>query len=84
MNCGRPGLAVDEPHVVAFAPPTGGKSLDIQDDSHQLASANRVEKNVVVVAAGMQPVRDLSGNGLGRIFAAPAGVKTAFTVDHGR
>ena len=50
IDGGTSGVAINEKHVVAFTPPSGRESEDVQDCSYILTLALRFHENVVILA----------------------------------
>src|SRR5262249_41502500 len=55
----RPGLAVDENHVIALAVPAAGDIVDLQQQADHLSCTGRLERDVVVRTVAVEAVVQL-------------------------
>ena len=76
MQRRRKALAVDEPHVVPFSPPTRGETLDVQHHAHQLTSTYRIHEDIIVFPV-IDSMGNLAGNRPGGILPPPLRMKPA-------
>ena len=59
VDPGRPGVAVDEHHVVALAVPAAGHVVDLQHQPHHLTPTRRLEGDVAVHPTDAKKIKRL-------------------------